>query len=1443
MDRLNEFQIDKKIEITRVKLLKNSRKVCFHIAVETLLPLEDFLVLKNLLAAEFLVNNYVVELVIDNKNKDLYQLKSNEYEKIFKYLVENKYNLKNSDIAIKSDGNVISLAMTDNGLYSKLKNGMNEINKMISSFGMPFLKVEVLYGREMDEKLENKKKQLLEKAKSVSLENDNGKKFVQKNKVLFGNPTGSKVFAIDDILNPDLMMREVTIQGKVFNKELRELKKSALLTIMVKDATGTIVCKSFTGFNNQKPTYADLNQVQVGMEVEISGKKTYDRFIDDEVIEMNSIRVVDSKSEITKRVDRSDDKRIELHLHTKMSRNNGINSMDDYARVAKKFGHSAIAVTDHDGVQGFVDAERASKAHDLKIVYGVESVVVDKPEVVRNPRDTQLQDEVYTVFDLETTGLSANFNKMIEIGAVKIKNGQIIDRFQQFIKIDHKLGEFTTELTGITDEDLAGGVELGTAIKDFKDFYEDTVLVAHNATFDYQFLNKNEIDVLGDEIKNPVLDTLELSRILNPDSTFHSLKILSRKYGVPMDHNSHHRADYDSEKLSEIFILMLQQIKDVFPELQTLEELNATGVNKTRGTHDLIYVRNQEGLADLYELISRANTEDYLMESRVRRKYLDEKRKNLIIVGSGCTSSKIVDYYLNKPRYKLEELMEYYDYIDLNPVGQYEELLLNDTFKTEEEIQMMQEEIIEIAKKVNTPVFASSNAHFINPDLSVIKEILLAKDFKPEKMKKDKETGEEIAIDKQRFSKLLKEKRGKYQSQYLHTTEEMKLAFDFLDADTINEIVVENTNKLVDEVDELKIIPDKLYTPTIDGVEEKLKGMVYSTAKGIYGQELPEIVDARIQKELNSIITYGFSVIYYISHKLVKHSLDHGYLVGSRGSVGSSIVATFMDITEINPLPAHYVCDNCQNSEFFVNGEYASGYDLPDKSCPNCGNKYRKNGQDIPFETFLGFKGDKVPDIDLNFSGDFQAEAHDYVRSRDRLNDPELFDDGHAYRAGTIGTIAEKTAFAYTRNYFELIGKRTRKSDILFYSKECEGIKRTTGQHPGGIIVVPEELEIYEFTPIQYPANDVKQPWKTTHFDFHSIHDNLLKLDILGHDDPTMLKKLFDLTGKDPKEIDVSDEKIMQLFTSTESLGIEADELFDLGTMGIPEFGTDFVMGMLKDTKPASFSELVQISGLSHGTDVWLGNAKVLIDNNIATLKEVIGCRDDIMVYLMYQGIDPSEAFSIMENVRKGKGLTNDEITILKENDIPSWYIDSCQKIKYMFPKAHAAAYVLMALRIAYYKVYYPLEYYCAYFSSRISDFDPISMINGESKLRERIGFLQANDIETSDLKKKNLMNSLKMSLEMSKRGFKFLRFDLEKSEAFEFVIDREQNGLIMPFGIIDGLGDKEARALVEEREKDSFQTKEDLKKRTKIKAKSLEQLEYFDVLESLEESNQMSLF
>ncbi len=1423
-----------RLEKVEVNVLEKSWHVFLH--TSTLISEGYFSEIETKLS-QYYKNDVSIFLILDlelsNLNEQSPSILQGHYQRMLK-----------SDAKLKQAAKSINVLINQNTIIFQIaSNFETQRTETLVKYLIPHLKQLGItnYGFDTQVIGNEKKREVAERIEEEIKKNEvKVVKKPERNIKVFGEDLiDKKSQTISQVLDPNMLLVNCTIEGVIFDMEIRELKKTSLLTLMVFDGTATMTLKAFPGFNNQPPRIDDFKQLKVGMRIKARGKKEFDRYANDETLMLQSVTILEKSVPFTDRIDTAENKRVELHTHSKMSRNNGISNFMDYAKMASHFGHKAIAITDHNVVQGFVEAERAAKAFDLKVIYGMEATVVGTTKIAFNPTEQLLEEVEYVVFDVETTGLSANFNKLIEIGAVKVRGGQIVDRYQCFIKIDEQLSEFTTSLTGITDEDLLGGLELSEALREFYEWSKDGVLVAHNAIFDYQFLARNYERELGLTVTQPVIDTLELSRYLHPENMYHSLKIITKRYKVPMDSNSHHRADYDAEKLTEVFVQMITKLKDL--EVNTINELNTkNNINKTRGKHNLIYVKNMDGLRDIYYLVSEASTTDFQQEPRILKDNLAKLRKNLIYVGGGCAKSEIIDSYLNHSQHELENVIKQFDYVELLPLSQYQSLINEDTFKSRDEIITMLHKIYEIATANNIKVLANGNVHYLEPDQKMMKEVLYAKDFKADKVKKNADGVEEF-IDKIKFNKWCEENEIKNSNQFFRSTDEMMDEFSHFSEEITNEIVIENPNLLAESTDILKIIPDELFTPNIDGVEEKLENMVYDKAKSIYGEDLPEIVTKRIEKELKSIIGYGFSVIYYISHKLVKHSLDHDYLVGSRGSVGSSLVATFMDITEINPLVPHYVCPKCKESHFIEDGSVGSGYDLPLKSCEKCDVEMIRDGQDIPFETFLGFEGDKVPDIDLNFSGEFQAEAHNYVRAKEDLDDAELFDFNHAFRAGTIGTIATKTAYAYVRNYFELIDRPIRNTDINYYLKDLEGIKRTTGQHPGGIIVVPAHHEIYEFTAIQYPADDKKQPWRTTHFDFHSIHDNLLKLDILGHDDPTMLKKLKDLTQVDPKYVNITDEKVMELFTSTNSLGVSADDILtELGTMGVPEFGTKFVMEMLKDTKPSTFAELVQISGLSHGTDVWLGNAKDLIDQGICELKDVIGCRDDIMVYLMYQGLDAAVAFNIMEKVRKGKGVTEEEIKIMRENKVPEWYIDSCQKIKYMFPKAHAAAYVLMALRIAYYKVYYPIHYYAAYFSSRVDDFDAHSMLGGSEVLQKRIEHIESNIEEMSEVKRKSLLNSLKMSLEMCKRGMNFAKFDLNRSEANEFVISDDQQSLILPFSTLDGLGEKEAIRIIEERNQKEFTTIEDFKKRTRVKKKSFEQLEFYDVFTELEDSNQI---
>ncbi|PLR87433.1 PolC-type DNA polymerase III [Bacillus sp. V33-4] len=1201
--------------------------------------------------------------------------------------------------------------------------------------------------------------------------------------------------------------RRVAIEGYVFFAETKELRSGrTLLTFKLTDYTSSIMIKMFS---RDKEDAAQFQRVQKGMWLKVRGSIQNDTFVRDLVMIGNDINEI-------KPVERKDtapegEKRVELHLHTPMSQMDAVTPVSTLVAQAKKWGHKAVAITDHAGAQSFPEAFGAGKKNDIKILYGVEvNLVDDGVPIAYNSSHRRLEEDMYVVFDVETTGLSAVYDKIIELAAVKVQNGEIIDRFERFADPHHPLSATTINLTGITDDMVKGAPEIEDVLADFKQWADDAVLVAHNASFDMGFLNVGYQKAGFSKAANPVIDTLELGRFLYPDLKNHRLNTLAKKFDIEL--TQHHRAIYDAEATGYLLLRMLKDAAEKGIEFH--DQLNdnmgqGNAYQRARPYHCTLLAQTEAGLKNLFRLVSIAHLNYFYRVPRIPRSQLEKFREG-ILVGSGCDKGEVFEGMMQKAPEEVEETAQFYDYLEILPKEVYAHLLEMELVRDRTALEEIMTNIVKLGDKLGLPVVATGNVHYLNPNDKIYRKIL---------------------VNSQGGANPLN--RHQLPDVHFRTTNEMLDSFSFLGKEKAKEIVVTNTNKIADMIDNIKPIKDDLYTPKIEGADEEMRSMSYAMARRIYGDNLPEIVEARLEKELKSIIGHGFAVIYLISHKLVKKSLDDGYLVGSRGSVGSSLVATMTEITEVNPLPPHYVCPTCKHSEFFNDGSVGSGFDLPDKDCPNCGGTYRKDGHDIPFETFLGFKGDKVPDIDLNFSGKYQPRAHNYTKV--------LFGEDNVYRAGTIGTVADKTAFGYVKAYQQDNNLQLRGAEIDRLASGCTGVKRTTGQHPGGIIVVPDYMDIYDFSPIQFPADDKTSEWKTTHFDFHSIHDNLLKLDILGHDDPTVIRMLQDLSGIDPKTIPTDDPEVMKIFSGTESLGVSAEQIMcKTGTLGIPEFGTRFVRQMLEDTKPTTFSELVQISGLSHGTDVWLGNAQELIHNKTCNLSEVIGCRDDIMVYLIYQGLEPAFAFKIMESVRKGKGLTDEMEEEMRKNSVPEWYINSCKKIKYMFPKAHAAAYVLMAVRIAYFKVHHPLMYYAAYFTVRAEDFDVEAMTRGSQAIRARIDEINAKGLDASP-KEKNLLTVLELALEMCERGFSFGKVDLYRSSADQFLIDGDS--LIPPFNSIPGLGTNAALNIVKARGEGEFLSKEDLQQRGKISKTILEYLDNHGCLESLPEQNQLSLF
>lgn len=1250
-------------------------------------------------------------------------------------------------------------------------------------------------------------------------------------------------FAIKDITEACFQIR---IKGKIFDSEIRELRNGKCIQMLwVADEEDAIVMKRFERGAQTKEV---LEELKTGATICAYGRVEYDTFLHELVFVPD---VIEEIPEILRR-DEAPQKRVELHVHTKLSEMDGVNHIEEFIRTADAWGMDAIACTDHLVVQAFPKAQHCVEAinakrdpdHPFKMIYGVEMNMVDPIlHIVRNAKDIDLEKGTYCVFDLETTGLSSRFDHIIEFGGQIIKNRACVKSLQMFIKPPVELSAFTTQLTGITEEHMRNARPFEECVDEILDFIGESILVAHNADFDYNFLNDSLIRIGRQPLMNPVIDTLDLARSMQADRKGYRLGQIARSYGIRYDEEVAHRADYDAEVLAQTYMNMLNELKHI-KNLHDLQAMQTEACfSKVRKKHVTILVKNMSGLKELFELVtlshtvylsySGKNTANIVAEPRILRREIQKRRMNgNLLVGSSCLNGEVFEIAQTRNAQQLEEVISFYDYVEIQPLSNYMYLVERDSIASVERLKEILQAIIDAADKLGIPVVATGDAHYVHPRDKMIRDIYISSQ----------------AIGGVRHPLYIynQEKRHRFKApdQHFRTTAEMLKEYEWIKNDRAYEFVVENSRKIAEQIQPVMPVKDRLYPPDLEGSDQKLKDICYTNAHKKYGKQLPDIVEKRLEKELDSIIGHGFYVVYYISHLLVKKSLDDGYLVGSRGSVGSSFVATMADITEVNPLPPHYICPHCQYSEFFEDGSVASGFDLPDKCCPHCGQRMSGDGQDIPFETFLGFEGDKVPDIDLNFSGDYQAIAHAYTK--------EVFGEDHVFRAGTIGTVAERTAFGYVKGYQEEMGiaGSIRSAQQAWLAKGCEGVKRTTGQHPGGIIVIPQNMDVHDFTPVQYPANNPYADWKTTHFEFHDIHDNVLKFDILGHVDPTAMKLLERLSGIDPTTIPMNDPETMSIFSSVDALHIDTSKNTEkTGAAGLPEFGTSFVRGILELTKPTTFDELLKISGLSHGKEVWLGNAKDLIDNGICTLKSVIGCRDDIMVYLLHKGVKPKLAFTIMESVRKGKGLKDEWIPEMKDNGVEDWYIDSCQKIKYMFPKAHAVAYVIMAIRIAWFKVHQPIYYYCMFFSIRCDAYEIETMLSGEQAIRARlndIGMRLQDNARKKEVTKKevDIYNCLELALEMVLRGYRFTNLDLMRSDSKTFLPDdRNPNRIIPPFTSIDGLGENVADTIVDARKRGAFLSKEDLLNRTSLSKTLAQKLESLGVLENLQEENQMSLF
>ena len=1220
------------------------------------------------------------------------------------------------------------------------------------------------------------------------------KQNIKKVNVVLGKTISDTPIRINEINETG---RNVTIQGKVFNIQEKRLRNNnRLLIISLTDYTNSIYIKLF----QRAGAKSMVKTIKAGTWLKLAGKVEYDNYLKEIIIVPSDINIIN----ITQETDTCKEKRVELHLHTNMSAMDGINSPSDFIKKAAKWGHKAIAITDHGVVQAYPEAYKAGKKYGVKVIFGLEAYIIDdKIQIIKNPKNVDIDKEIYVVLDLETTGLSALKDEIIEIGAVKIQNGKIIDKYHTLIKPSIKIPYFIENLTGITQEMVSKSPDIKSVIHDFVDFIGDSTIVAHNAVFDMGFIYKTceKHDI---KLENSVLDTLNLSRVLINDLKNHRLNTVSNYFNIKL--LNHHRAVDDAEATGKILLELFKILKDNgINDLSKINKFQSKLIPKhIRPYHATILAKNKTGLENLYKLISKSHLKHFYRTPRILKSELSSMREGLLI-GSACQRGEIYNNIINGfNKEDIKANCRFYDFLEVQPIMNNHFLISKGLVEDENSLKKINEYIYHLGKSLGIPVVATGDAHFVEPEDEVFREILL-------------------------FNQGFEDNENKT-ALYFRTTDDMLKEFEYLGKEVAKEIVIDNTKEIAETVDVLKPVPDQLYTPKIEGAEEKIADMVYTKAKEIYGDPLPFIVGDRLKRELKAIIDNGFAVIYLISQKLVKKSLKDGYLVGSRGSVGSSLCATMCGITEVNPLPPHYVCPNCKYNKFVMDEKYDTGVDLPNMECPTCKSNLNKEGFNIPFEVFMGFEGDKIPDIDLNFSGEYQSIAHKNVE--------KIFGKEHVYRAGTIGTIAERTAYGFVRNYLEKNDINFNKAEIDRLVKGCIGIKRTTGQHPGGLIVVPKDHDIHDFTPIQYPADDKKSEVITTHFEYHAISDRLLKLDILGHDDPTTLKMLHDLTGINPIEIPLDDKKTTGIFSSVEPLNLANDDIgTSVGTLGVPEFGTGFVRRMLEDTKPTTFSELVRISGLSHGTDVWLNNAQDLIKLKKATLPEVISTRDDIMTNLIQLGMKPHKAFEIMEKVRKGRGLSEDDRTLMEQFNVKNWFIESCNKIKYMFPKAHAVAYVIMAFRIAYFKVHYPNAFYTTYFSIKADEFDSEVVLEGPNSIKNMIKEIKSKG-NTATQKEKNKLTILEVALEAYYRDVKFSPVDLYKSEAERFVLINQ--GILLPFNSLPDIGKTAAKNIVKSREEGKFLSVEDLRNRAKLTKKAIEALKNHGCLKNLQETNQL---
>lgn len=1433
-------------EIEQVLVHKVSHIWEFHFSFEEILPIDIFQELKKCLKEEFSKTGNQAVFEIRTINKDFTdELLQAYYQEAFTEdpCTSQGFRSMYQGLKVHAEENQLVIegpSSIDTDHFRKIH--LPNLAKQLVKFGFPQFQCQVKASDALTQ--QQVETFQAEKEKIVQAANDEALKAIEALQKMAAPPVEEKTSysgfqAKKAIARPKLDKAEITqmnaiqteenrivFEGMVFDLEKKVTRTGrVLINFKMTDYTSSFALQKW--FKNEEEA-KKYDMIKKNSWLRVRGNIEMNNFTHDLTMNVQDVQEV-------VHYDRKDlmpegEKRIEFHAHTNMSTMDALPEVEDLIATAAKWGHKAVAITDHGNVQSFPHGYKAAKKAGIQLIYGMEAnIVEDRVPITYNEIDMELGEATYVVFDVETTGLSAIYNDLIQVAASKMYKGNVIAEFDEFINPGHPLSAFTTDLTGITDEHVKNAKPLGQVLQEFQEFCKDTVLVAHNATFDVGFMNVNYERHGLPKITQPVIDTLEFARNLYPEYKRHGLGPLTKRFQVSLDH--HHMANYDAEATGRLLFIFIRDVAEK-RGITNLNKLNTDLVDensykKARVKHATIYVKNQTGLKNLFKLVSLSNTKYFEGVPRIPRTVLDAHREGLVL-GTACSEGEVFDAVVSQGLDAAVEVAKYYDFIEIMPPAIYAPLIAKEQVKDMEELHTIIKNLIEVGERLDKPVLATGDVHYIEPEEEIYREIIV------------RSLGQGAMINRT-IGHGENAQPAPLPKAHFRTTNEMLDEFAFLGDELARQVVIENPNQLASSFEPIEVVKGDLYTPFIDKSEEKVAELTYAKAFEIYGNPLPDIVDHRIERELSSILGNGFAVIYLASQMLVQRSNKRGYLVGSRGSVGSSFVATMIGITEVNPLSPHYVCGKCQYSEFITDGSYGSGFDMPDKDCPKCGHKLSKNGQDIPFETFLGFDGDKVPDIDLNFSGEDQPSAHLDVR--------DIFGEEYAFRAGTVGTVAAKTAYGFVKGYERDYNKFYRDAEVERLAQGASGVKRTTGQHPGGIVVIPNYMDVYDFTPVQYPADDLTAEWQTTHFNFHDIDENVLKLDVLGHDDPTMIRKLQDLSGIDPNDIPMDDKEVMALFSGTDVLGVTQEQIGTAtGMLGIPEFGTNFVRGMVDETHPTTFAELLQLSGLSHGTDVWLGNAQDLIKQGIADLSTVIGCRDDIMVYLMHKGLEPKMAFTIMERVRKGAWLKisdeerNGYIAAMKENNVPEWYIESCGKIKYMFPKAHAAAYVMMALRVAYFKVHHPIYYYCAYFSIRAKAFDIKVMSSGLDSVKRKMN-------EISEKRKNNEASNVEIDLyttleivnEMLERGFKFGKLDLYKSDATEFLIDGDM--LLPPFSAMDGLGDNVANQLVKARAEGEFLSKTELRKRGGLSATLVEKMDDMGILGNMPEDNQLSLF